>query len=185
MVFCSKVGDVKESKRQLQHEQLVNSLSHQQTSIDSIDTNARAIRGETQTFHQKVLDDVASVRLSSRQQQNVMDDVKQIATNLASRFGDFSDTTRQYHQQMVHSVMENTERLVKIQQDMTRIPATQPASSINLVDALDRTFSLPYEFFSEYTVTGAALSSMILLMRPRSYSRFSNQSSPTLQVRYR
>jgi len=147
-----KVGDVKESKRQLQHEQLVNSLSHQQTSIDSIDTNARAIRGETQTFHQKVLDDVASARLSSQQHQYVMDDVKQIATSLASKVRDFSATTRLYHQQMVQSVMDNAERLVKIQHDMARIPPAQPASCINLVDALDRSFSLPYEFFSEYTV---------------------------------
>ena len=150
--FCSKVGDVKETKRQLQHEQLIKSLSRQQSSIGSIGTNARAIRGEAQMFHQKILDNVASVRLSSQQHQNVMDDVKQIATSLASKVCDFSDTTRLYHQQMVHSVMDNTERLVKIQQDMARMPATQPASCINLVDALDRTFSLPYEFFSEYTV---------------------------------
>ena len=54
---------------------------------------------------------------------------------------------------MAQAIVDNTAQLLKLQRDIAKAPAPQPDSSIILLDALDRSYKLPYEYFRDFAVS--------------------------------
>ena len=128
-------------------------MHQQETSMNVFQANLDSTRVESQRSHKGTLDAIASVQISSQANTAVLNDVRQLTTSLATKLSQTSSSSHQYYQQVTQSIMDNTAQLLKLQRDIARVPAIQPESCINLLDALDRPHKLPYNLFQDFEVS--------------------------------
>lgn len=161
LTLYSRVGDIRESRRRLEHEELKLKLHQQMSAVDDVSSRLESSRVAAQGRHQETLSAIASVHLSSNGSQSTLTDVKNLTASLADQTHQTSRGNRQQYQSIAQAIVDNTAQLLKLQRDVAQTPVLQPDSCINLLDALDRPYRLPYEYFKDFAVCRLFLPSIL------------------------
>lgn len=163
LTFYSRVGDIRESRRRLDHDELKLTLHQQRSTVDRVSAHLGSSSAVSQDRHKETLDAIASVHLSSSTSQSTLNDLKYLTTNLGDQVHLMRTDNHQQYRSIAQSIIDNTSQLLKLQRDVAQVPALQPDSCIHLLDALDRPYKLPYEYFKDFAVRRISLPATPLL----------------------